>query len=80
MLYLRIINTSTRPYGEVLNDICTSLAGSRAFVENDIVVSEEDPENNVIGITLGDGASHMNTAMNLVYHGTPFFVEPIGQF
>ena len=40
MVKLTLKNDTTLPYAEVRDAICKALVGNRAFVENDIIVSD----------------------------------------
>ena len=53
MVVLHVTNTTKFSYTQLRDMICRRLVGSRAFKDNDIMVSDDRQEQNIITITLG---------------------------
>ena len=50
---------------ELVNTICEGLRGNRAFIENDIVVNDDDKKEKTILISLGDDADQNPRVVNV---------------
>lgn len=69
MVLLQLKNESGRPYSEVRDEICTALVGNRAFIENDIVVSDHAQGENIITIALGSRGTECRTFTGIINGG-----------
>lgn len=58
MLVLNIICKSKEEKANLCYRICESLQGSPAFVSSEIAVSDDDPENSVVSLFVGNQNSH----------------------
>lgn len=66
MVKLQLKNKTGKPYAELRDELCRALVGNRAFIENDIIVSDhsidaetgevayDNQANNEIMVLLGD--------------------------
>lgn len=57
MIELKLKNETGLPYPEARDKICQALVGERAFIENDIIVSDVGQDANEITIVLGGEAN-----------------------
>lgn len=65
MIELKIKNTTGKPYSEIRDNICEALTGNIAFRNNDILVSDEYEEDNIIDIILGDESNPLTVSIDV---------------
>ena len=70
MLEIRLKNKTGKPYANVRDAVCQSLVGNRAFIENDIVVTDgaRDP---VSGEVVDNNQANDEIVIVLGSEGTP---------